>query len=170
MRLSATHVRHCLGFAHVGLREALNLQIEPPQNQEFIHLHLSRCILRLRRRIIRLALQLRLVRTYVSLLGNSALETIFELQRNSPSNVRRKKRFCAVVLQKDSHSIHTVKNDSTHLATAIAATRFGPVRLGLFASTLAGTRRCTGTTTSNRGRRCTAAAVITSTRSSSSRT
>lgn len=101
MRLSATHVRHCLGFAHVRLREALNLQIEPPQNQEFIHLHLSRCILRLRRRIVRLALQLRLVRTYVSLLGNSALETIFELQRNSPSNVRRKKRFCAVVLQKD---------------------------------------------------------------------
>ena len=165
MRLSATHVRHCLGFAHVGLREALNLQIEPPQNQEFIHLHLSRCILRLRRRIVRLALQLRLVRTYVSLLGNSALETIFELQRNSPSNVRRKKRFCAVVLQKDDHiQFIQLKIDSTHLATAIAATRFGPVRLGLFASTLA--RRCTGTTTSNRGRRCTAAAVITSTRSS----
>ena len=105
MRLSAAHVRHCLGFAHVGLREALNLQIEPPQNQEFIHLHLRRCILRLRGRFIRPALQLRLVRTYVSLLGNSALETMFELQQNIRQNVSN------CVAKKDSiqHTIHTVK-------------------------------------------------------------
>lgn len=73
MRFTSTEVCHCIWFAYVGLWKALNLQIEPPQDQELVHLHLCRCILGLRRRFVRSALQLWLVRTHMPLFRNSAL-------------------------------------------------------------------------------------------------